>query len=90
VQQRCLRYLRRIPEGREHGFPVAVSTTVIADVVFSHRSRRLAVKTTSTHDQRKSVQRALRGLEKSGLVERLPWKHGQVSYWRITKAGELR
>jgi ribosomal protein S19E (S16A) len=84
VQRNVLTYLRREPLGRENGVVTAVATSVIADVAYGHRSRRLLRKGHASSDERKSVQRALRSLERRGLVERDPWRSGQESRWRLT------
>ena len=69
VQRRVLDYLNCEPRGREDGHPVHVTTTEIVDDVL---------------DQRIVVQRALRSLERRGLVERAPWRSGHPSLWRRT------
>jgi hypothetical protein len=84
VQRLVLIYLEREPAGRENGQVTAVTTAVIADVVYGHRSRNALRKTHASREERKSTQRALRGLERRGLVERDPWQPGRASFWRRT------
>lgn len=76
-------YVRHDP-GRHRGIHVPVDVPQIARIAYGHK--RVEQVTT---DELKSVQRALRALERRGLVERdKPWRSGQRSTWRPTAEGK--
>jgi hypothetical protein len=88
VQRDVLAYLRAEPFGRDHGEVVTAATWWITEHVYGYDGddddRRHEAQ--ASEPQRSAVRRALAGLERAGLVERVGWRgrseSGQTAYWR--------